>query len=66
VTYATVPFDLQLRVGLELEIEWGTWRYIQVYFGAGVLSAAFSAVFMPQYLSVGASGALLGLLGVRE
>lgn len=80
----------QLRIGLYLEIEWGTWRFAQVgggrprgclsrgrlslslpvlplprqiYFGAGVFSSVFSAVILPNTISVGASGALMGIMG---
>ena len=54
---------MQLRVGVAVELEWGTSRYLQVYFGAAVFSTVFSAAIMPNSLSVGASGALMGVMG---
>ena len=35
----------------------------QIYFGAGVFSSVYSAVILPNTISVGASGALMGIMG---
>lgn len=54
---------MQLRMGLFLEVSWGTARFLQIYFGSGILASAFSAVTIPDKIGVGASGALMGVMG---
>ena len=54
---------MQLRIGLFLEFQWGRARFLTVYILAGIFAEAASAVFLPDALGVGASGALMGIMG---
>ncbi|MES1913452.1 MAG: hypothetical protein MHM6MM_005639 [Cercozoa sp. M6MM] len=51
------------RLGVGLERAFGPVRVATVYLASGVSGVVLSAIFLPQVLSVGASGALYGLLG---
>eukprot|EP00475_Leptophrys_vorax_P035777 TRINITY_DN5942_c0_g1_i3.p1 TRINITY_DN5942_c0_g1~~TRINITY_DN5942_c0_g1_i3.p1 ORF type:complete len:489 (-),score=-26.19 TRINITY_DN5942_c0_g1_i3:246-1712(-) len=46
-----------------LEKEFGLWRPAVIYLLSGVFSSVFSALFLDTQISVGASGALFGLVG---
>ena len=61
--HIAVNFSMQLRLGLLAEFVWGKWRYLPVYFGSGVASSLWSCIISPGNISVGASGALMGVLG---
>jgi membrane associated rhomboid family serine protease len=52
-----------LALGIFLERIMGHLRYLLVYAIAGVISLIASFYFMPQEVSVGASGAIFGLVG---
>jgi membrane associated rhomboid family serine protease len=54
---------MQLRIGLFLENSWGKTRYLLIYILAGIFAETASAVFLPESLGVGASGALMGVMG---
>lgn len=54
---------MQLRLAIFLEIKWGLKTFLIIYFLAGVFSSCFSAVCIPQSIGVGASGALMGIMG---
>jgi membrane associated rhomboid family serine protease len=54
---------MQLRIGLFLEFQWGRVKYLTVYILAGIFAETASAVFLPDALGVGASGALMGIMG---
>lgn len=49
-------------IGPLVERIYGRTRYLIIYFGSGIIASAFSAV-LSQGISVGASGAIFGLLG---
>ena len=51
------------QVGVQLEQAAGTARFATIYICGGVLSMVGSAVFSTNNVTVGASGALFGLLG---
>ena len=53
----------QCQLGFWLEDNMGAWRFICVYFACGLGGNLLSMVASPYSLSVGASGALFGLLG---
>merc|ERR1740117_969681 len=53
----------QLHFGFTLERRWGPTRFFTVYMITGVGASLLSAVGSPSSVSVGASGALFGLLG---
>lgn len=54
---------IQLRVGGYLNIVFGTPRFTIIYLLSGIFGNLLSCIFLPDGVSVGASGALLGILG---
>lgn len=56
---------VQLLLGIQCEIEWGTPVIAAVYGASGVGGALASAVASPLSVGVGASGAIVGLIGAR-
>ena len=54
---------LQMRLALHAEVLWGKWRFLPIYFACGINGALWSSVVNPFQISVGASGALLGIMG---
>lgn len=52
-----------LQLGSLVERFFGEMRFFWIFFGAGLLGTVASALFQPDTVSVGASGALFGLLG---
>ena len=63
IIHIVLNLVLQLRLALHAEVVWGMWRFLPIYFACGINGALWSAVIMPSTLSVGASGALLGVVG---
>lgn len=63
VLHLALNLMLQLRLGLLAEFTWGAWRFLPVYFGSGVAASLWACVITPGSISVGASGALMGVLG---
>jgi len=55
----------QLRYGLYLERKWGTVKYILIYLISGIGSVLLSCLAAPMTTSVGACGAVSGLLGAH-
>jgi rhomboid protease GluP len=53
----------QLRFGYVTEQRWGRWRWLGLYILAGVMASLWSTVLGPKSVSVGASGALFGIIG---
>jgi membrane associated rhomboid family serine protease len=53
----------QWRTGLFLERRWGTLKYAAVYIASGIGGTLLSCLWKPNGISVGASGALSGLMG---
>eukprot|EP01113_Clastostelium_recurvatum_P036616 TRINITY_DN5253_c0_g1_i2.p1 TRINITY_DN5253_c0_g1~~TRINITY_DN5253_c0_g1_i2.p1 ORF type:complete len:335 (-),score=49.50 TRINITY_DN5253_c0_g1_i2:80-994(-) len=53
----------QLRTGVYLERQWGTLKLISVYFITGIAGNLMSSLVQPTRVSVGASGAIMGLMG---
>lgn len=54
---------VQLRTGAMLEAVWGSSAWLCIYLAAGAYGVLASCVMTPDYLGVGSSGALCGLLG---
>eukprot|EP01116_Phalansterium_solitarium_P004179 TRINITY_DN1508_c0_g2_i1.p1 TRINITY_DN1508_c0_g2~~TRINITY_DN1508_c0_g2_i1.p1 ORF type:complete len:400 (+),score=164.35 TRINITY_DN1508_c0_g2_i1:167-1366(+) len=54
----------QYRNGIPLEREIGHWRVTLVYFISAIGGTLFSAIMVPNLVSVGPSGALMGVLGI--
>lgn len=51
-------------LGSQVERYYGTLKFLVIYFISGILGSLFSCVFMSSYsYSIGASGAIFGLLG---
>lgn len=56
---------VQLRLGVALEVLWGHRKFLQIYLLSGTYSVVASALFLPGTISVGASGAICGLVGAE-
>lgn len=54
---------IQFRFGIMLELEWGTPIWLGLFVLSALVSTATSCVMMPARIGVGASGALMGLIG---
>lgn len=55
---------VQVKVGSDLEREHGTYRIFPIYILSGLSGNLLSALFLPSQVTVGASGAIYGFLGV--
>lgn len=53
----------QLRLGILLEREWGRIQFLVIYLISGLAATLMSCLIQPDTISVGASGAILGLVG---
>jgi len=53
----------QLRFGMALERRWGRVKLILIYFVSGIAGVLMSCLLRPAAISVGASGAIMGLMG---
>lgn len=49
-------------IGPQVESFYGKVKYLAIYFGSGILGALLSDIFLQNSISVGASGAIFGLL----
>merc|ERR1711871_790582 len=63
VVHFAVNAVVQLRIGLWLEVLWGHSVWILIYATSGTFSSLVSCVLLPDILSVGASGAICGVIG---
>jgi membrane associated rhomboid family serine protease len=54
---------VQLDMGCFFEKEWGSIRWMIIYLSSAVGSSALSVIAMPNAISVGSSGAVMGLFG---
>jgi len=55
----------QLRFGYVLELRWSIVRFIVIYFVTGIGASFLSCLGSPGSVSVGASGALFGIIGAN-
>jgi rhomboid protease GluP len=65
-TSLTDAFDeiaVQIDVGAFFEREWGSGIWLFIYLTSGIGSSIFSVCMMPNNVSVGSSGAVMGLFG---
>jgi rhomboid protease GluP len=53
----------QTRFGYTLELRWGKTKFLIIYICSGIMAAFWSTVISFNTISVGASGALFGLVG---
>ena len=56
---------VQLETGAFFEREWGSIKWLVVYLSSAVGSTILSVIFMPNAISVGSSGAVMGLFGAK-
>lgn len=56
---------VQIETGVFFEKEWGSARWLFIYLSSGVGSTVLSVIVMPNALSVGSSGAIMGLFGAK-
>lgn len=56
---------VQLEMGHFFEKEWGSLRWIIIYIGSAFGSSILSVICMPQAVSVGSSGAVMGVFGAK-
>ena len=54
---------VQLETGVFFEKEWGSLKWMVVYLSSAVGSSVLSVIVMPNAISVGSSGAVMGLFG---
>lgn len=54
---------VQMRVGVTLEVLWGHHIWLLIYAASGAYSSLLSCIVFPDSLSVGASGAICGIIG---
>lgn len=50
-------------IGPQLENFFGKWKYLIIYIGSAIVGSFLSIMFNPSVVSIGASGAIFGLLG---
>lgn len=63
VIHLVVNLNMLRQLGFDLERQAGKLKFTLIYVCGGVFSMVASAIFTPQSVTVGASGALFGLLG---
>ncbi|KAL7451069.1 hypothetical protein ACHAWC_002911 [Mediolabrus comicus] len=56
---------VQIDSGNRWEKEWGSLIWIIVYLGSAIGSSVLSVIAMPDQISVGSSGAIMGLFGAK-
>eukprot|EP00934_Nitzschia_sp_Nitz4_P005209 Nitzschia sp. Nitz4//scaffold25_size161228//123082//124288//NITZ4_002449-RA/size161228-augustus-gene-0.116-mRNA-1//1//CDS//3329544643//5199//frame0 len=56
---------VQLDTGAFFEREWGSTKWLIIYLSSAVGSSTLSMIFMPEYISVGSSGSVMGLFGAK-
>lgn len=54
---------VQLETGAFFEREWGSANWLVIYLTSAIGSSTLSVIFMPNSVSVGSSGAVMGLFG---
>lgn len=57
--------SVQLETGAFFEREWGSFTWLTVYLVSALGSSILSCVSMPNSISVGSSGAVMGLFGAK-
>jgi len=55
--------SVQLRTAMMLEAIWGRHVWLLIYLSSGVLGNIWSCIWSPDYLSIGSSSALSGIIG---
>eukprot|EP01006_Ploeotia_vitrea_P057564 TRINITY_DN68190_c3_g2_i1.p2 TRINITY_DN68190_c3_g2~~TRINITY_DN68190_c3_g2_i1.p2 ORF type:complete len:395 (+),score=184.44 TRINITY_DN68190_c3_g2_i1:116-1300(+) len=63
VVHLLMNMVVLLRLGASMEEAFGAWRVGTIYILSGIYGNVASAIFLPEIPTVGASGALYGLIG---
>ncbi|ORX57858.1 rhomboid-domain-containing protein [Piromyces finnis] len=63
IIHIIINLIFQIRTGIQMERDFGTWRMMIIYMASGIFGFAFGADISYAIPSVGCSGALYGLLG---
>ncbi|ORX80108.1 rhomboid-domain-containing protein [Anaeromyces robustus] len=63
IIHIFINLIFQIRTGIQMEKDFGTWRMMIIYMASGIFGFAFGADISYNVPSVGCSGALYGLLG---
>mmetsp|Transcript_25202 Transcript_25202/g.37102 ORF Transcript_25202/g.37102 Transcript_25202/m.37102 type:complete len:320 (+) Transcript_25202:19-978(+) len=56
---------VQMDAGAFFEQEWGSINWLVIYLSSAIGSSMLSCIVMPDYVSVGSSGAVCGLFGAK-
>eukprot|EP00816_Leptocylindrus_hargravesii_P006136 CAMPEP_0196818566 /NCGR_PEP_ID=MMETSP1362-20130617/66244_1 /TAXON_ID=163516 /ORGANISM="Leptocylindrus danicus, Strain CCMP1856" /LENGTH=244 /DNA_ID=CAMNT_0042196713 /DNA_START=170 /DNA_END=904 /DNA_ORIENTATION=- len=56
---------VQMETGAFFEREWGSLVWLIIYLTSAIGSSVLSMIFMPQSVSVGSSGSVMGLFGAK-
>jgi len=62
IVHIFINLVFQIRTGIQMERDFGTWRMMIIYMASGIFGFAFGADISYSRPSVGCSGALYGLL----
>ncbi|OUM59421.1 hypothetical protein PIROE2DRAFT_35230, partial [Piromyces sp. E2] len=62
IIHIMINLIFQIRTGIQMERDFGTWRMLIIYMASGIFGFAFGADISYAVPSVGCSGALYGLL----
>jgi len=63
VVHLLINMAALLSLGVPLELDFGTQKMAMIYLISGLASTILSCLFLPNQLSVGASGAIFGIFG---
>ena len=67
ITSYNVCYTKLLRIGNQMELMLGKWKYLILYFASGIIAGTVSIVYNmignTDVLSIGASGAIFGVIG---
>lgn len=61
--HLVMNLTLQIRTAVGLEVTWGHTRFVTIYVGSGIYSFYASCLLLPEAISVGCSGAIMGVIG---
>jgi len=65
IVHLLLNMNAQITLGLGMETRWGMKVLASGYFWSGVAGNVVSSFFLPHVLSVGSSGAILGMIGME-
>lgn len=65
IIHLVCNISVQVDIGAFFEREWGSRTWLFIYLASGIGSSILSCVFNPDNISVGSSGAVMGLFGAK-